>query len=228
MATRLTLRAILSVACGHWYPAGQQRLFDSLQEREESTTRLFWRDQLPPGSPTHAQAPYGFKPYAFSHAKTLGFEQALWLDASVWAVRPLDDVWAALDDAGYYLEADGHQVGSWTSDAALELLGVTRDQAMGMPLPDGKIIGLDFRSSVVSSFLQEWKELADAGAFHGAWTNEHGQVSSDPRCLGHRHDISCAGVLAHRLGLELQDMKRLWFPAAGPHPDHAVVLAQGM
>lgn len=224
-------RALLSVACGQWYPQGQQRLFDSLEEKCCNDTRLFWRDQYPPGSPQHDASPYAFKPYAFKRARELGFQQALWLDASCWLRKPLDDIWARIDEDGYYLEPDGNYVGEWISDNALTLLGLNRDETMGMPLIEGKCIGLDF-SEVGSAFLDEWLRIADAGGFQGAWTNESGQVSSDPRCRGHRHDIACGSPIADSFGMRLQPEKRVWILGGDAGldnaPDSYCLYAQGM
>lgn len=225
----LTRRAVLNVACGQWFPVGQQRLFDSLEERQENATRLFWRDEYPPNSPTHEDAPYAFKPYAFQHARTLGFDQAIWLDASVWLhKKPLADIWARIDEDGWYLEPDGHVVGEWISDATLALFHLTRDEAMSLPLIDGKLIGLDFRNAKAAEWLDCWLALADSGAFNGAWTNDNGEVSTDPRCRGHRHDISCGSPLAADLGMSLQPFKRLGFPGNGEPGDEIIVLAAGM
>ena len=221
-------RAVLNVAVGAWYGAGSQRLFDSLEERGEGSTRLFWRDEYPPGCPEHAQTPYGFKPHAFRVARDLGFDQAVWLDASVWLLRPLDDIWARIDEDGYYLEPDGHMVGEWISDNALGLLELSRDEAMEMPLIEGKLIGLDLRDDTASAFLDEWLRLCDAGGFNGTWDNDGRQVSDDPRCRGHRHDIACGSPLAHSFGMGLQPFKRLGFPANGAPGDEIVALAQGL
>lgn len=224
----MTRRAVVNVACGQWYPAGQERLFYSLEERGENTTRLFWRDQLPPNCPTHEEAPYAFKPYAFSAAHALGFDQAIWLDASVWAVRTLDDLWARVDEDGWYLEADGHMVGEWINDRALQLLDLTRDQAMEIPLIEGKVIGLDFRNPRADGFLDWWMNLVADGGFAGAWTNDTGSESADRRCRGHRHDIACASPIVEQLGMRLQPFKRLAFPADGDPGDEIVLMAQGL
>lgn len=225
----MTRRCIVSVATGGWYPRGQQRCFDSLEEKGENATRLFWRDELPPGCPSHEDAPYAFKPYAFQHARQLGFDQAIWLDASVWLhKKPLADIWARIDDDGWYLEHDGNMVGNWTSDRVLEVMRITRDQAMDIPLIEGKLIGLDFHNETACKFLDCWLALADAGAFYGRWSNEDGHESPDPRCYGHRHDISCGSPLAHELGMTLQPYKRLGFPANGEPGDEICCLAQGM
>lgn len=224
----VTRRAILNVAVGYWFPKGQDRLFYSLEERGENTTRLFWRDMYPYGAPTHEDAPYAFKPYAFLTARRLGFDEAVWLDASCWALRDLGEIWARISRDGYYLEPDGHMVGPWISDHALNLLGLSRDETMRMPLIEGKLIGLDLHDDTATVFLDEWVRLADAGGFNGPWTNQDGAASADGRCQGHRHDIAVASPLADSFGMGLQPFKRVGFPANGDPGPEIVLLAQGM
>lgn len=223
----MTRRAVLSVATGGWYVEGQLRLWYSLEDRGENATRLFWKDRYPPGSPSHEEAPYAFKVYAFQRARELGFDQAIWLDASCWALRDLGELWAQVDADGYYLEPDGHTTGEWISDHALGLLGLNRDEAMGIPLIEGKCVGLDLQDETAVAFLDVWRRLADEGGFHGPWTND-GSASADPRCRGHRHDIACASPLAWSFGLHLQPFKRIGFPANGEPGPEIVCLAQGM
>lgn len=224
----MTRRAILNVAVGHWYPEGQERLWYSLEDRGANATRLFWRDEYPPGSPSQEEALYAFKIHAFEHARRLGFDQAVWVDASCWAVRDLGEIWARIDRDGYYLEPDGNPVGPWTNDRALELLSLTRDEAMEMPLVEGKLWGLNLRDDTAVALLDELLRLAQTGAFTGSLTNHDGSQSSDSRCHGHRGDISVLSPLADSFGLTIQPFKRVWFPANGEPPAEAVMLSQGM
>lgn len=224
----MTRRAICNVAVGGWYPDGQDRLFYSLEDKGEEATRLFWRDEYPPGSPPQSEGLYAFKAYALHRARELGHDQVIWLDASCWLRKSLDDIWAFIDQDGYYLEPDGNPVGVWTSDRALELLDLTRDETMEMPLTEGKCFGIDFRDETASAWFDEFYRLAQAGAFAGALTNDNGEVSSDPRCRGHRGDISVGSPLADSFGMRLQETKRVWFPSNGEAPDHVLVYAQGM
>ena len=221
-------RAICNVAVGAWYPEGQDRLFYSLEDRDENATRLFWRDEYPPGARAHQDSLYGFKVYALLRARELGHQQALWLDASCWLVKPLNDIWARLDEDGYYFEPDGNTVGPWTGDRCHELLGLTRDETMCMPLFEGKSFGLDFRDETANAWLDEMHRLEQEGAFFGSLTNHQGEVSSDPRCLGHRGDISVGSPLIDSFGMRLQTVKRVWFPSNGGAPDHVCLMAQGM
>ena len=51
---------MLNVATGPYRPL-QGRLLQSLSQQGWSGGVLTWTDSLPPGSPPHEEAPYGFK-----------------------------------------------------------------------------------------------------------------------------------------------------------------------
>ena len=160
---------------------------------------MTWRNQWPGKS--HQECPYGFKIDAFRQAQAAGIRRALWLDCSVWAVGPLEPAWQMIDERGVLLIEYGGSLGEWTSDAALEIYGISREQALEMPICYALLIGLDLESDIGCEFLDLWQGLRDAGAFVGPWENEDQEASADPRCLGHRHDQSAASFLAHELGI---------------------------
>jgi hypothetical protein len=92
-------------------------------------------------------------------------------------------------------------VGNWTSDAALPLLGITREQSFKIPKLATHSLGLDLKTNIARDFLSQWMDAANNGSFRGAWTNNNHEVSQDPRVCGHRHDLSAASVIADRLGM---------------------------
>jgi hypothetical protein len=229
-ATPAPRRAIVSVAVGFWYPHGQARLATSLDTVGELAPERLFHDDWPDGCPTHAEINYGFKIWALRHAQAQGFDQALWIDASCWAIRDLSPVWAAIDAGGSYLEPDGHMVAEWISDRAIDglrELGFTRDGLWDVALPEGKLMGVDFRHERTA----KWLAMVEARLelFNGPWTNENGEASTDTRVRGHRHDIAVGGVLANRMQLPLHIPKRIAFPQPGVQPpEHALLLSQGI
>jgi hypothetical protein len=67
-------------------------------------------------------------------------------------------------------------------------------------------MAFDFRHPITSQFFAMWKDCLTAGLFRGSWKNDKKTESQDERCLGHRHDQTCAELCAHKLGIELQPM----------------------
>jgi hypothetical protein len=181
------MNAVLNVAKDGWYPRGARRLAESLDSFAEPTERLFlteWPDR------SHQQVPYGFKPDVFRLARERGFDRAIWIDASCWLVRPLDEAWAQLERDGYLLGAEGWTVGQWCSDEVMNLLNRTRDELNAMTLIEGKMIGLDFTTRKGNAFLDTWYDYSEIGVFNGDWET-------------HRHDITAGGIIAHDMGLTL-------------------------
>jgi hypothetical protein len=202
------------------YPRSLRRLERSLRRVRFRGDVLLWPPgSYPHGCPPHLVVPFAFKPFCFAEARERGHRLLLWLDSSCLAVRPLDGLFEQLEREGYLLfrNAD-YRVGSWAADEALRALDLDRDEAMELPEVNAAAIGLNLDHPVAAEFLERWLDAARAGtAFRGvegddAFTldrylelkwNTNGSVSSDPRVLGHRHDQTVAGVLAHRLGMAL-------------------------
>lgn len=192
--------AVLDVAVGGSYARLQQRLRTSLADRDGGADLLFWTEEYPPGSPPHGVIPYAFKPHAFRVARERGYDRALWIDSAIVGVGPLADMLAHLSETGELLYASSWRVGQWATDAALDRLGLSRDDAMEINDCWACVVGLDFRSDRANRFLDLWLEFADDGVtFCGPWSNDNGEASTDPRCLGHRHDQVVAAALCHRL-----------------------------
>jgi hypothetical protein len=210
------------VATGRYVPL-QQRLNESLS-RTGWGALLSWTDRLPPGSPSHDDAPYGFKLYAIADALNRGFTSVLWLDAPCVAVQPVHAVFWAMERHGHVFISGGEKLGNWASDACLAAFGIPRDAAMEMPLLNGAFIGLDLESLQTLEWHRRMVESCEAGLFKGAALTEHappdvrarnvdkdtGHLSDDPRCWGHRHDEAVGSCLAHQMGMEFTPVGELF------------------
>lgn len=213
-------RCVVSLASeGDRYAEGLRRLERSLGETRFTGSLLCWRDgEFPAGCPPHRRVPFAFKPYCLAEAERQGFDPVLWLDSSCVVLRSLDPVFQQIEREGHLIFQNGsYSVGEWASDRALEVLGLSRQQAMDIPEVNAAAIGLSLRHGPAVEFLERWLEAAEGEiAFRGVeeelatvadyqavkW-NRDGRVSTDSRVRGHRHDQTVAGVLAHRLGLRL-------------------------
>lgn len=162
--------------------------------------RLFYLD-YPPKSPTHAMASHAFKIYALLQAIEKGYESILWIDASCWAIRPLDAIFERIEKDGYLIIDNAEwTTGQWCSDDALKAMDLDREEAMRMPHCSSACLGLSTKSETAMEFLRQWRHYAEDGiTFSGR------SGSKDPRVLGHRHDQTVASVIAIKLGM------RPWF-----------------
>jgi len=215
MSTAAAKRAILNVATGPYVPL-QDRLGKSLTAVDWNGGLLRWTNELPPGSPSHDLAPYGFKLYAISEALKKGYTSMLWLDAPCVAARPLAPVFEKIERDGHCFVSGDERLGNWASDDCLAAFGIPRDAAMSMPLLNGAFIGLDLEHSRSREWYRRIVQQCEAGLFKGAALTEHapaevrarnvdkdtGHLSDDPRCWGHRHDEAVGSCLAALLGME--------------------------
>jgi hypothetical protein len=158
------------------------------------------------GSPSHKDDPYAFKMYAIDYVHKKGYDIVIWCDSPSRLVKRIDDWIPEIEKVGVYLQKDGWMCGQWANDKALDWFGKTRDEAMKISSVYACIMAFDFRHPITSQFLSLWKQCREAGLFRGAWNNSNNTESLDPRCMGHRHDQTCAELIADRLGIELQPL----------------------
>lgn len=198
----MTETLIINFAKGQWYPRGQARLRRSLSDVGYAGDTWMVGDEADIPSPSHQDSPYAFKPAMFAKARERGYRFVLWCDAAVWACKPIDPVWAWIQSHGHLFFYNGW-IGEWSSDAALESFGVSREEALKLHELMGCCLGLDLAQPKSQEFLARWVEKSlDGKTFPGSWTNAQGQVSADPRVKGHRHDQTAASLIAHQLGME--------------------------
>lgn len=213
------------------YMKGLARLSDSLRNNFDGDLIAF-TNEASIGAPRHEDNPYAFKIYAIQKAIDAGYTQILWLDCSCFVVAPLDSVFNHIYSEGYIMQDAGHYVGEWTNETTLAEFDVTRDQAMSMKCyGNAGFLGLNMDDHAGSTFFSAWKYYMNMGLFRGKWHNNDKTESIDPRCKGHRHDLSVGSLLAHRFGMK-------YFPGdqilqyAGPYDKAAnetiVIRAQGL
>ena len=187
----------------NWYPRGQERLKNEMPKHGYDGEFLFFKDTLPKGSPSHIKSPYGFKVYAIQEGLESGHNLVWWMDSSVY---PIKDISRAVDlclEQGYLFEEAGHLAGTWTNDKTLAHFGISRDEAMNIPMFSAGFTMLDFNNPIAREFFHQWKLACDSGCFQGSWDNLQKTESLDHRCFGHRHDMSCASIIAYKLGMKL-------------------------
>lgn len=193
---------IINFARGGWYAAGQERLVQSVNEVKFTGDILAFKDELElPGCPPHSAVPYAFKPYALREAVRRGYELVLWADASVWAIRPIEPMFAHIEKHGHLFFYNGW-CDTWTSDACMKAFGMCRAQLKMTPHLMGICMGWDMRTPKCQVFLDRWFAKANDGvSFPGAWTNNNHEVSHDEGVKGHRHDQAVASILAWQLDM---------------------------
>lgn len=187
-----------------WYYRGQKRLLDEMINHGYRGKFGLWCSTLPKGSPTHSDNPYAFKVYAIQEGIDAGHNLVWWMDSSVYPVKKVTPVIDKCLEQGYVFEEAGHLAGNWTNDATLAYFGISRDEAMNIPMFSAGFTMLDFNHAISKEFFNQWKRSCELGYFKGRWTNIDKSQSADERCYGHRHDMSCASIIAYKLGMKLE------------------------
>ncbi len=226
----MTDKCIINFASGR-YVKGQDRLRESLLNVGFDGDLLSWTAEHQIGAPLHQHNPYAFKVYCFDEALRQGYKKILWVDASIWAIKPLDPIWEALELHGYVKQYAGHLCGTWTNDRTLDYYQLTRDEAMCIEMMcNGGFLALDFDVPVAQEFFRLWKQSMLDGQFKGSWNNDNNCESADPRCKGFRHDMSNSSIIACGLGMYAYPEHCLMAYVGGDYndaPETAVMYAQG-
>ena len=82
-------RVIVSLGTSD-YNRGRERLKSSLQLNSNYAGDFFlFHNESDIGAPSHKENPYAFKLHAFEKMKNHGYNQVLWLDCSVWALKSI-------------------------------------------------------------------------------------------------------------------------------------------
>lgn len=213
-----TKRCVISLGVGRSaYIQCLTRLEQSLRRVGFAGDFLVWSNELPAGSPSQFEAPMAFKTFCFYEALKHGYQEVLWIDAPIVALRRIEPIFKLLDDNGYVTFTNNYDqsVGQWSGDDVLSLYQMSRDEAMLIPETPTSVIGLDLESTIGKEFLARWHAMCLDGVtcrgtvkpirspedhYAIAWNKEN-CISKDPRVGGHRFDQTAAGIIAHQLGL---------------------------
>lgn len=187
-----------------WYLRGQERLRRSLQDVGWDGDFLAYNDELQVDALPHRIMPYAFKYAALMKSVKAGYQTLLWLDASVFAIKPLDPFFDYIEKNGYAFFSAGFNCAQWTNDNALSVMRLSRDEAEKIPMYMALCMGFNIQHPRTYQFLDQLAYYAtNTTAFRGNWTNDYKTESNDARCLGHRHDQSVGSILAAKYGMEL-------------------------
>jgi hypothetical protein len=172
------------------YLRPQRRLIESLN----GYRYLMFDSYEAIGSPTHQASPYEFKIHAIERAFEFD-DIVLWCDSSLWRVGDLSVIENIIKEEGFFGTEAGHYAGRWTNKHTQKYFNVTEEEMQqgpgGIVLFSAGLLGLNKKNETAMKFLSEWKASALAGCFSGDWAE-------------HRHDQSCASIIASRLGFKFQ------------------------
>ena len=199
------VRTVFVTYCDGHYSGQEKALVESVQSRGYDI--LVFKSFSEIGSPSHRESPYAFKYYSILEANRRGYPIVIWCDSCLTLQKTIFPWIELIQKVGVYLQHDeSWSCGMWANDKTLAHFGVSRDDAMKIPSVYACTMALEFRHPKTSQFLARWKQSMDAGCFRGRWSNTENTESQDPRCRGHRHDQTCAELVAHELNIPLQPL----------------------
>jgi hypothetical protein len=194
--------AITTFATGS-YIQRQKSLLQSIKQYAPHIDFYPYYDFKEIGSPEHKENPYAFKVYCIQKVRNMGYEIVIWLDAPIFLMKSIDDWIQEIQQVGVFLQEGGFKVGQWANDSSLRYFQISRDDAMRYGNIHAQIMGFDFTNTETHTFFAKWKECCNRGLFKGEWNNHKNTESQDLRCLGHRHDQTCAELVAYEQHIPL-------------------------
>lgn len=203
------IRTVINLSTQKYW-VGQDRLKASING---SYNTVFWKHEQEVGTGPHSENNYSFKPLAFKIANEIGYKKLLWLDASINVIKDLRPIFDIIETDGYFFQDSGWMNERWTNDRATKYFGTNK----GKMLSSG-ILGLNLGTEIGVKFLSDWLQSMYDGIFNGSWDN-------------HRHDQTCASIIAYKLGMKLQDGNTFMVYGKITEPtisDKTLVLADGI
>lgn len=208
------------------YVQMQQRLQQSLEKVNYKGDILFFNheENIDGKCPYHKSddpkqhasgkvVPYAFKAWAIKKAIDMGYENIIWMDAAVYTTKNIDSFIEYIEKNGYcFFDNIGFSIADYTSDACLNNFEMTRDEAFESKMIMACLFGLNTRSSEAMQFFKKYFDASNDGvSYLGSWHNTNGEVSSDMRVKGHRHDQSVASIIIKQMGLKILNAQDTFF-----------------
>lgn len=190
---------IVNAAWKYWYPRGQERLVKSLKDVGFKGDILTWSNEHI-NEWFDEKQPYTIKLAAIREALDAGYENILWLDCSVWAVRPVEEIFEIIKKEGGYFWKSGYKLGQCSTDSDLDFAKFNRDKAMELDELSSSMFGFSLKDERTANFIEWFYDAKDYGVF--GTSREHNNGSQDPRYLFGRQDQTAATIAFYKAGFD--------------------------
>ena len=211
---------------GSPYKRGQERLKRSLIHHGFRYDIKLYQDFIT--NDFNRECGYNIKADALQQVIKEGYERILWLDSSVWAVRPVEPLFDYIDSNGWYFHSNGFNLRQTADDNALDYFGISPNLAWLMPDLSSSMFGLHMGNPKA----QEWAKLWIQSAKDGLWntSREHANGSEDPRYMFDRQDQTAATALMHKLNMNMVDrgVYSMYANDNGIYPESVCLVMRGL
>lgn len=186
---------------------GQDLLRSTLEVHAPNTDLMFYKQTEPKYNHPNG-SPYLDKVNSLIVAYQKGYRYILYLDCSITAIRPLDDIWNHIKKYGHYLYKSGYNCAQTTNDRCLNNFGITRDTAEHFHEAATNVIGIDTESVTGMKLINELQMDHIPESIQGVkWPNEYQrlQESHDSRFAFHRQDQAVISIIAGKYNMHLDE-----------------------
>lgn len=157
------------------------------------------------------------------------YDVVLWLDCSVYAIKPIENLFDLIESEGYYFWRSGFSLGQTSGRHCLEYFRIDEDESFDIMDTSTSMMGLKLSNPKGADFLKQWLAAAQNGMFHGSRDAIVG-AEGRQQLFEHRQDQSAASCLTHKLGLELHDpgIYSQYANEKGEYPESVRLVMRGM
>lgn len=229
-----------------WYPKGQERLVRSLNFHgfPHDIAALTCTPHSggwvvsgtingQPLEPYHtttykSDCVYTLKAAAWEYVSQF-YDVILWLDCSVWAIKPIEPIMDIIEHEGYYFWRSGYSLGQTSGRHCLKYFRIDEDESFDIQDTSTSMMGLKLSNPLGADFLKQWLASAKNGMFHGSRDAIVG-ASGREQLFEHRQDQSAASCLTHKIGLKLTDpgIYSQYANDDGNYPESVRLVMRGM
>ena len=143
---------------------------------------------LPNNCPSHAEVPYGFKPYLFKEAYDKGYRRIIWTDSTIVAARNPQPVFEEATKRGVVgFHNVGHNLKLWIGENAVKTTGIDLNENPYQLM--ACVLAFDLNHPRGKRIFDKWLELSKDGL---SFQNSSSLV---PGFRAHRHDQAVLSAL---------------------------------
>ena len=196
---------IVTFSDREWYHSGVERMQQSLQ-LVGYTGGFIHGTEYPEGCAHESVARKCYKPFMMLKAFVQGYQRILWLDSSMWAIRPINELMSEIGNTSCYSIDDGWNTGLWSTDSCLQEFGISREESFSIFHIASGCVGIFVGKEIMTPgeiFLRRWLDCAkNLRGWKGPRWIKDGFCSDDDRVKGHRADQTVASILLWQLGMK--------------------------
>lgn len=219
------MRSIVNayIGQGGWYHKGAARLKQSLEDN--GWTNIVQYHNEPINDVYDKDCHYTIKAAAMMSAIDYGYKSLLWLDCSMICLQHPMPLFDTIEKQGIYFETNGYTAAQECNDFSLNYYGISRDEAMNIPMVSSGMMGVDIDTEIGHTFMEMFIKAAIDGVFNGS--RDHAGQSGDFRFMHHRQDQSAASLIAYKLGYKPTELGNYLAYTDGIN-DKTIFQCQGM